>query len=157
MQFTSNHYLDTEQLARSIAQKTQAGDFLVLRGDLGAGKTTFVRGFANEWGNDDVSSPTFSIVHEYDTEPPIFHMDLYRLHGEEELDEIGYDEYTKRNGVIIMEWAERAESRLPMDRLEICLMYDDEESDKRRIEVMPKGDWVSRLHGWMPLADKGEQ
>ena len=112
---------DTEQLGFELAMGTAPGTFIALRGDLGAGKTAFVRGFAHALGEDEVSSPTFTIVHEYDTSPPIYHFDCYRLTGEDDLWDIGFSDYLDRGNIILMEWPERVEDALPKARVEISI------------------------------------
>lgn len=128
---------ETEALGALLASRALPGDFVALRGDLGAGKTAFARGFVAALGDPDASSPTFSIVHEYDCDPPLFHFDVYRLSGEDDLDGIGYDEYLLRRGIVLMEWPERAERRLPADRFEVCFMRTDDGS--REIEIRGLG------------------
>lgn len=135
----------TEALAAAIANIAQPGDFIALRGDLGAGKTAFVRGFVRAMGYGYASSPTFAIVHEYETHPMVFHMDLYRLDGAVDLFDMGYEEYAERKGIVLMEWPERAESMLPVNRLEITIRYGENDPDERRIEITPFGSWVERI------------
>ena len=105
----------TEALARKLAGSFVAGDVLVLSGELGSGKTTFVRALvaARGIGEERVSSPSYTFVNEYGGEPPIFHLDLYRLGDSSELGEIGWEEYLGRNGIMLVEWGERAEDYLP--------------------------------------------
>lgn len=153
MKVISHSVEQTEQLAGKIAFCAVAGDFLVLRGGLGAGKTAFVRGFAHELGSDEVSSPTFSIVHEYQAQLPLFHMDLYRLQDEFDLEAIGYEEYTQRQGIILMEWAERVESILPADRLEISLQHID--ANTREISLELFGCWQDRKEALEEVFEKG--
>ncbi|MGH9386379.1 MAG: tRNA (adenosine(37)-N6)-threonylcarbamoyltransferase complex ATPase subunit type 1 TsaE [Vicinamibacterales bacterium] len=106
---TSNSELETRAIAAALASRLGAGDIILLRGDLGTGKTAFVRGLASGLGTDpdEVTSPTFTIVHEYrGGRLPIVHVDLYRL-GMAELNEIGLDEALASTGVVAVEWAER--------------------------------------------------
>ncbi len=121
---------ETESMGARLAKSVAAGAFVALRGDLGAGKTAFARGFAAALGDAGASSPTFSIAHEYETEPPVYHFDVYRLGGEEDLEAIGFDDYLRRSGVILMEWPERVEGRLPDNRYEVRIerMGDNERS-----------------------------
>lgn len=145
MTITSQNLEQTEALAKEMATLIKAKDFIALRGDLGAGKTAFVRGLVGALGYEYATSPTFSIVHEYETQPTVFHMDLYRLHDVADLFDLGYEDYTERNGVILMEWPERAESILPPNRLEISIRYGQEGDDTRIITLTPFGNWVERL------------
>jgi tRNA threonylcarbamoyladenosine biosynthesis protein TsaE len=96
---------------------------LRLVGDLGAGKTEFVKGLAAGLGFEgEVTSPTFTILHEYrGGRVPLFHMDFYRIRHERELDEIGLDEYLRAGGICAIEWGDKFRSRLPADSLEIRL------------------------------------
>jgi tRNA threonylcarbamoyladenosine biosynthesis protein TsaE len=105
----------TAGLAGKLAASFVAGDVLVLSGRLGSGKTTFVRALAKAKGIDEniVRSPSFAFVNEYGGDPPLYHFDLYRLGEISELYEIGWDEYLSRNGIMMVEWGERAEDLLP--------------------------------------------
>ena len=101
---------ETEDVGMSLAEKAGPGAVIAMRGGLGAGKTAFVRGFASAMGvSDRVTSPTFTIVHEYEGRIPIFHFDMYRLSGSDELFEIGWEDYIARNGVCIVEWSENTD------------------------------------------------
>ncbi len=101
---------ETEGVGMSLAEKAGPGAVIAMRGGLGAGKTAFVRGFASAMGvSDRVTSPTFTIVNEYEGRIPIFHFDMYRLSGSDELFEIGWEDYIARNGVCIVEWSENTD------------------------------------------------
>ena len=109
MNHTSNSEADTRAIAAALAPSLMPGAVILLSGDLGAGKTAFVRGLAEGLGldPDDVTSPTFTLVHEYrGGRLPLIHVDLYRL-DRAELDEIGLDQDLAAHGVIAVEWAER--------------------------------------------------
>jgi len=110
----------TEALARQLASFVQPGDFVALSGDLGAGKTAFVRAALRALTNDpelEAPSPTFTLIQVYDGPGfPIVHADFYRLRGDDELAQIGWDEATD-GAVTMVEWPERAASALPADRL----------------------------------------
>jgi tRNA threonylcarbamoyladenosine biosynthesis protein TsaE len=118
-----------ERLARSLGP----GDVVLLYGDLGAGKTAFVRGLAQglDANPDDVSSPTFTIVQEYAGRLTLFHVDLYRLE-EKEVDDLGLDELVLGDGVVAIEWAERWRGR-PDDVIEVRL--EDSGEDRRRVRI----------------------
>lgn len=112
-----------EALGRLVA----GGDVIALVGELGAGKTSFTRGLALGAGvdPDDVASPTFALVNEYEGRVAVAHADLYRLERERELDEIGWDDLVeRRDAVIVIEWADRFAHRLPADHLRVTLAYD---------------------------------
>ena len=135
--FTSRSEDDTRELAENIESEKFPGMVICLIGELGSGKTAFVKGFAASLGlKDDITSPTFNIVKEYeDGEMPLFHMDVYRL---EETDEtIGFNDYFKSNGVTIIEWADMIEDKLPEERLEIKFKVIDENT--RVLVLTPYG------------------
>ena len=135
--YTSRSEDDTRELAENIESEKFPGMVICLIGELGSGKTAFVKGFAASLGlKDDITSPTFNIVKEYeDGEMPLFHMDVYRL---EETDEtIGFNDYFKSNGVTIIEWADMIEDKLPEERLEIKFKVIDENT--RVLVLTPYG------------------
>lgn len=106
---------ETLALAEKLLAVFRPGDVLVLTGELGAGKTVFVRGLAKGLGLDvnKVSSPSFTMVNEYTGEKPLYHFDLYRLVDSDELIEIGWDDYLSRGALIAVEWGEKADYYLP--------------------------------------------
>lgn len=108
MEYKSLSSNQTEQIASDIAAKLHGGEIITLDGDLGAGKTAFVRGLARGLGIDDrVVSPTFTIVNEYTHgRIPLFHFDVYRLGSADELYDIGWEDYLSRGGIIVVEWAD---------------------------------------------------
>lgn len=111
----------TERLASRLGTIVERGAVIVLDGDLGAGKTTFVRGLAQGLGLADgvVSSPTFTLIHEYEGEKPLYHFDAYRLEVPEEFFDLGAEEYLYGDGVCAIEWGANVRSELPPERLEI--------------------------------------
>lgn len=116
---------ETIALGRKIARLMKPGDVLALTGQLGAGKTTFVKGFAEELGvpADEVASPTFVLVHEYDGRFPIYHMDWYRLDSVEEKDEMFLEEYFTGESVVVVEWADKAPNILPKDHVTVVIEH----------------------------------
>ena len=129
----------TRRIALRLAALLRPGDVICLRGDLGAGKTTFTRWLAAGMGSPAlVSSPTFTLIHEYaGGRLPIYHADAYRLRGPAEAEQIGLEDYLLRgDGVTIIEWPERIEAILPPERLDITL---EEEGDGRRLTFAPHG------------------
>ena len=121
---------ETRAFGRELGLALRENAVVGLSGDLGAGKTEFVKGIAEGLGSiDPVTSPTFTLVHEYRSgRLPLFHMDFYRLETEEELEEIGFDDYLRQMGVCAIEWADRFSNRLPLDaiRVEIRITSDSE-------------------------------
>jgi tRNA threonylcarbamoyladenosine biosynthesis protein TsaE len=115
LKVTSHSESETEALAGKLVVHFKPGDAVILTGELGAGKTAFVRGLACGLGIDEqsVNSPSYAIVNEYPGNSPLYHFDLYRLGDESELSEVGLDDYLSRNGLVVMEWGERAGSWLP--------------------------------------------
>lgn len=121
--FTSNSPGETEECGRHFAQSAGAGDVLALRGDLGAGKTQFVKGFVAGMGSPaNVTSPTFTIVHEYDGgRLPVYHFDFYRLESAEAALRLGLDEYLGGEGVALIEWADRFPDVIPNNAIWIAI------------------------------------
>lgn len=118
----SHSVTETESLGERLGGCLRAGDVLALTGDLGAGKTTLVRGIARGLGcPEPVSSPTFVLMHVYEGRLALYHFDAWRLSGPEDLLGIGAEEYLEGEGVAVVEWSERAEGILPSQRLEIRL------------------------------------
>ena len=112
----------TLALGSQVAGKAQVPQVIFLRGDLGAGKTTFSRGFLHGRGHDgSVKSPTYTLVEPYESVPggPVFHLDLYRLGGAQELAYLGLGDYLSAEGILLIEWPERAEAQLPPATLDI--------------------------------------
>ncbi len=111
---------ETRALGMQMGADLAPGAVLCLYGDLGAGKTAFTAGLAQGLGvTDYVTSPTFTIVNEYDGRIPLFHFDVYRVYDPDELYEIGFEEYFSRGGVVCIEWADLIPSLLPAHRVEI--------------------------------------
>ncbi len=124
---------ETLEFAKKIRRILRPGAILCLTGELGAGKTTFVKGIASCAGDlseREVSSPTFSYLHIYPGEVPIYHFDLYRLKSAEEFSALGFDEYLNAGGICCIEWAERIESLLPKHALFLSFTHVEEEKRK---------------------------
>ena len=113
---TSHNPEQTFEFARILAESLKAGDVLALTGDLGAGKTHFVKGLAAGLGHrDEVTSPTFTLLHEYTGgRLPLYHFDFYRLESADEALRIGLDEYLCGDGVVAIEWADKFPVLLPV-------------------------------------------
>lgn len=114
MQFESHSPQETEALGQRLAAELRPGQVIALRGDLGAGKTAFTRGLARGLGiTDPVTSPTYTIVNEYPQgRIPLFHFDMYRLTGPDDLFDIGWEDYLDRGGVCVVEWSENVAEAL---------------------------------------------
>jgi tRNA threonylcarbamoyl adenosine modification protein YjeE len=139
----------TEQLARQIAEELRPGDLVTLSGGLGAGKTTLARNVIRIVAGDpelEVPSPTFTLIQSYDTERgSIVHADFYRLSGEQELRELGWDELSE-NAFTLVEWPERAEEALSASRLDIYLDLAPEDGPEGRVAYLTgAGDFATRL------------
>lgn len=128
---------ETSAVGERLGQSLQAGAVLLLYGDLGAGKTAFVRGLARGLGAaaDEVTSPTFTIVQEYPGAVTLYHVDLYRLE-EREVDDLGLEELVLGDGIVAIEWAERWRER-PDDAIEVRIedAGADAGEDARRIRI----------------------
>lgn len=138
MVFESNSAEETYTFAKKLAEHTVPGTVYCLHGDLGVGKTVFSQGFAKGLGIDEpVTSPTFTIVQEYDSgRLPFYHMDVYRISDEEEMYEVGYDDMIEGKGVCLIEWASLIAGILPASYISITILKDTEKGfDYRQILV----------------------
>ena len=113
--FISDSAEQTMDAGRAYAEQARRGDVFALRGDLGAGKTQFVKGFVAGLGSKaDVTSPTFVLIHEYgDGRLPVYHFDFYRVESREALSRLGFDDYIFGDGVSLIEWADRYSALIP--------------------------------------------
>lgn len=128
---------DTKNLAKKLASSLQGDEIIVLTGELGSGKTKFTEGFLEYFGFHDISSPSFSIINEYDIkdEKTIYHFDVYRLEDEDEFFNIGGEEFFGK-GICIIEWGEKIKDILPKKYIHIHIMRNFElEDNKREIEI----------------------
>jgi tRNA threonylcarbamoyladenosine biosynthesis protein TsaE len=128
----------TIQAGAGLGARLKPGDVVLLIGNLGAGKTTLVKGIAgaiHPGYADEVSSPTFSLVHEYgDREPVIYHIDLYRLDTAAEVATIGFDEILDRRGIVLIEWGERFPGLMPPEHITVRINRVADESREIIIE-----------------------
>ena len=129
---------ETQALGGKLLCALPLPSFVALYGDLGAGKTALVRGMGEQAGTREVRSPTFTIVHEYETKPALIHFDAYRLGDTEELFAIGFEEYLAQEAILVLEWAERVPEALPQERLEIYLLGSGD--DPRIFRFLPIGE-----------------
>ena len=121
---TVHNEKETIDLAQNIESEKFPNMVICLNGDLGSGKTVFAKGFARAMAINDVTSPTFNIIKEYNGELPLYHMDVYRV--ENNVENLGLNEYFDKGGVSIIEWADMIEEYLPKERLEIEFKIVDE-------------------------------
>ena len=130
---------ETEAVARDLAKRLEAGGdgrrYIALFGEMGVGKTAFVRGFASHFGITSVKSPTYTVVNEYVGRKNIFHFDMYRIESDDDLYSIGFDEYLERDGYSVSEWSENIEELLPDDAIRVTIRKTDNDTNKRIIEI----------------------
>lgn len=149
--FSTRSATETRRLAAALAGCCRAGDLVALIGDLGAGKTCFVGGFVAAMPGGEgvrVSSPTFTTVNTYPTEPEIYHVDLYRLSDDVDLDLLGYEEYYEGEGICLVEWFDRAPQAAPPDYLEIRFLI--RRGNHRRLALIghgPRG--IELCNAWL--------
>ena len=138
--FTSNNEEQTKKFAKKLANKLKLGDILVLSGELGSGKTKFTEGILSYFNlSDEISSPTFTIVNEYDTKDiPIYHFDVYRLEDTDEFLAIGGEEYFEK-GICIIEWGEIIENILPKEYIKISFSRSNENENIRILTIKTLG------------------
>lgn len=134
---------DTMELAQNIESEKFPGMVICLDGELGSGKTVFVKGFANALGvEDNITSPTFNLIKEYlSCEMPLYHMDVYRLN--DSFENVGLEDYFNKDGIVMIEWAEMIKDYLPDERLEIKFKVIDENT--RVLILSPKGEKYEEL------------
>lgn len=139
MTITTTSARETEALGRRLGALLRSGDVIALSGDLGAGKTALAHGIAEGVGASGyVASPTFTLVREYSGPVPIYHVDLYRLDTPQQIEDIGLDEMLERPGIVVIEWAEKADRWLPKEHLWVTIRFMDD-GDTRQIAFVPNG------------------
>ncbi len=147
---TTHSPVETETLGRTLATLLPKGAVVALFGDLATGKTCLVRGMTAHFaGEAPIHSPTFTLVNQYGHIFPLYHLDLYRLSGPEELADLGYEELFEPDGVCVVEWAERAGPLLPKRRVDIFLAHGGGDARLLRVcdnGLLPEG-WESALSG----------
>ena len=134
MTLQSRSEAETREIGRKLGEKLKSGDVVCLYGDLGSGKTIMVKGIASAFGiiERDITSASFTIIAEYDSAPPFYHIDLYRV-TPGEVSELGLQEYMGSQGISVIEWAERAEGEIPDNSIGVSINYKEEHS--REIEI----------------------
>ena len=139
---TTHSEEETIEIAENFESEKFPNMIICLDGDLGSGKTIFTKGIATALGiKENITSPTFTIVKEYDGELPLYHMDVYRLDGN--TDGVGIEEYFNKGGVVVIEWANTIKDILPEERLEIKIKSLDE--NKRMLIITPYGKKYEEL------------
>lgn len=140
LQITTGSSAETEELGASIGSLLQPGSFLALRGDLGGGKTCLTRGVVASLAPQSahlVASPTYAIMNCYPGNTPVYHFDFYRLTGDDDIAELGFEEFFYGDGVCVVEWSERLAELLPADVLTLLFEYAGE--DQRLITITSSG------------------
>jgi tRNA threonylcarbamoyladenosine biosynthesis protein TsaE len=131
---------DTLNIGERLGKLLDRGDIICLSGDLGAGKTALTQGIANGMGvKDYVTSPTYTIINEYQGRIPLYHFDVYRLNDVEEMYELGYEEYFFGDGAVVVEWADIVKDIIPGERLWITILQSKNENS-REIILEPTGE-----------------
>jgi len=140
LQLTTGSSEETERLGIAIGSLLLPGSFLALQGDLGGGKTCLTRGLVAALAPESsglVASPTYAIMNSYPGVTPVYHFDFYRLTGDDDIVELGFEEYFYGEGVSVVEWSERLSELLPADTLTLLFEYAGEE--QRRITISGSG------------------
>lgn len=136
---------ETESLGYRLGSLLCGGEVITLDGDLGAGKTAISKSIALGLGIEEhITSPTFTIVNEYEGRCALYHFDVYRIGDPEEMYDIGYEEYVDSDGVCIIEWSSLIRGILPVERLEV-LIHRGAEEGHREIELIPHGESYEKL------------
>lgn len=143
MRYISKSAEETEAIGKELGSKLKKGQVISLRGSLGAGKTVFAKGIARALGiNESIVSPTFTLVQEYDGAEKLYHLDIYRLSGEDEFESMGGEEFLYPDGITLIEWSEKIEDMLPDDTLFVNIEIEDNQD--RVIEIKGGEDEYSR-------------
>ena len=139
---TTKNEMDTIEIAQNFESEKFSNMIICLDGELGSGKTVFTKGIANALGvKESITSPTFTIIKEYDGELPLYHMDVYRLNGS--VEGTGIEEYFHKGGVVVIEWADMIHDILPEERLDIKFKVVGENS--RVLILKPHGKKYEEL------------
>ena len=131
MEYITNNEKETEAIGEQFGRRVKDGTVVAMYGDLGAGKTAFVRGMARGMGIDTrVSSPTFTIVNEYLGDRTLIHFDMYRLGSADELFDIGWEDYLNRGAVLAVEWSENVADALPSDAIIVHIARGEKDTER---------------------------
>ena len=135
MEYRSESSEETEKLGEMIGSRLRKGQVVSLRGSLGAGKTVLAKGIAKSLGiREAIVSPTFTIVQEYDGDKKLYHLDLYRLSGDDEFESMGGEEFLYSDGITLIEWSEKIDDMLPDDTLYVTVEINPDLSRRVIIE-----------------------
>lgn len=136
---------ETVEIGKQLGKLLNSGNIVCLTGDLGAGKTAFTQGIAKGLGvTDYVTSPTYTIINEYEGRVPLYHFDVYRLNDVEEMYELGYEEYFFGDGVVVLEWADSVRDIIPSERLWITIL-NTKGDNSREILMEPTGEVYQKI------------
>ena len=142
--FTSKNEMNTIELAQNFESEKFPNMIICLNGELGSGKTVFTKGIANALGiKESITSPTFTIIKEYEGELPLYHMDVYRLNGN--VEGTGIEEYFTKGGVVVIEWADTIQDILPEERLDIKFKLVEGNENTRVLILKPHGKKYEEL------------
>lgn len=152
---TSRSPEETRILGAALAPLLIPGDVVSLSGELGAGKTVFVQGLAAALGvQRPVTSPTFTIVHEYEGRYPLIHIDVYRLDSFQEVIDLGFEELLDPQAVMVVEWGEAVAPLLPRRYLDVVLRHNIESDEARQVSFRPHGlEWMNKLDSMRSTAE----
>jgi tRNA threonylcarbamoyladenosine biosynthesis protein TsaE len=151
---------ETRGLGQALGELVAPGDVVLLMGDLGSGKTTFVQGFARGLGvPDTATSPSYTLMHQYEGRYPMLHVDLFRCGRAQEVIDLGLEEMLEPPWVVAIEWGEKAAPLVAADFLEIEFHWDESDEDSRTIQFRPYGRWRDKMRiltdavrGWVAEA-----
>jgi len=145
MNIILNSLDETKEFGKRLGGYLKEGDIVCLNGDLGAGKTTLSKAIGEGLGVDDyITSPTFTLINEYEGRIPLYHFDIYRLNSYEDLEDLGVEDYFYGSGACLIEWAEKIEEDLPSQRLELYILRGDHE-EQRKILIKAFGPRYEEL------------
>lgn len=131
MRVTTNSWQQTEALGKWLGSRLSGGEVIALFGPMGMGKTAFTRGIARGLGvADEISSPTFALVHEHEGRVPLYHFDMYRVDSWDDLYSTGFFDYLGSGGVLVIEWSENIEGALPEDAVRVTLSRGETENQR---------------------------
>jgi tRNA threonylcarbamoyladenosine biosynthesis protein TsaE len=140
LKYSTESVEETSRIGEQLGRLLSKGNIVCLSGDLGAGKTAFTQGIAKGMGvKDYVTSPTYTIINEYEGRLPLYHFDVYRLNDVSEMYELGYEEYFFGDGVVVLEWADIVRDIIPGERLWITIL-NTKGDNSREIIMEPTGE-----------------